>query len=379
MRYRPFKNSDIMLSQLGFGTMRFPIKHNNEKLIDTEKAEALLQRAIDMGINYFDTAWPYHKQESEAFLGNFLNRTGQRDQVYLATKLPCWECHEPEAFDRFLNQQLEHLHTDTIDFYLLHALDAYRFEKIKNLGVLDFLDRAKAEGKIRYAGFSFHDLSDAFLPILNAYPFDFVQIQLNYMDENFQAGIKGLKDAASRGMAVMIMEPLRGGQLAARPSGNLKKVWDDFHTDMTPAALGLKYLFDMPEVTCVLSGMTEMAQLEENLIYADTYAPHTLTETEKEMIHTLKQYYNSCIRADCTGCRYCTDCPQIIPIPSIFKYYNEAFMYDDVEGSRKKYRTNIKNKFKANQCIECGECEAHCPQHLPIRDLLKQAHAFLNQ
>lgn len=378
MLYRKFKDTEITLSQLGFGTMRYPILYNNEKLIDKEKAEACLQTAIDNGVNYFDTAWTYHLRESETFLGDFLDRTGQRNKVYIATKLPCWECRDTSDFDRFLNAQLDNLKTDHIDFYLLHALDAYRFEQIQRLGITDFLDRAKADGRIRYAGFSFHDQQTAFEPILNAYPFDFVQIQLNYMDENFQAGLSGLKAAVDKEMAVMIMEPLRGGQLATTPTGELKMLWDRFDTDLTPAALGLKYLFDKPEVTVVLSGMSSLQQVEENIVSASSFKTGCLCEKDVKMIDTLREFYESRTKVDCTGCRYCTECPKIIPIPSIFKYYNEAFMYGDTENSRKKYRTNIKNKFKADQCIECGQCEEHCPQHLPIRELLKKAHTFLS-
>ncbi|MEG0378527.1 MAG: aldo/keto reductase [Eubacterium sp.] len=280
MQYRSFK--DIKLSQLGFGTMRFPIKFKNEKLIDEDLASACLQTAIDAGVNYIDTAWPYHKQASESFVGNFLEKTGQRQKVYLATKLPCWQCHKTEDFDHYLDAQLQNLKTDCIDFYLLHALDGYRFEKIKSLGVIDFLNCAKASGKIKYVGFSFHDLYESFEPILDAYPFDFVQIQLNYMDENFQAGLRGLKAAAKRQMGVMIMEPLRGGQLAAEPTGNLKNLWDSFDTKLTPPALAFKYLYNMPEVTCVLSGMSDLTQTQENLTTASTFKMGELTKKNRK-------------------------------------------------------------------------------------------------
>ncbi|MBU5302101.1 aldo/keto reductase [Eubacterium callanderi] len=375
MQYRPFK--ELKLSQLGFGTMRFPIKYNNEKLIDEKAAGQCLQTAIDAGVNYFDTAWPYHKQASEPFLGKFLAETGQRDKVQLATKLPCWQCHDPADADRYLDEQLKRLQTSHIDFYLLHALDGYRFKKLLELGIIDFMNRAKTSGKVRYLGFSFHDLGAEFEPILDAYPFDFVQIQLNYMDENFQAGLAGLKAAHERGMGVMIMEPLRGGQLAAKPEGDLERLWQGFDTSLTPPELGFKYLYNMPEVTCVLSGMSDLRQVQENIATAGKYTTGCLTEDEKEMIQKLRSFYRSRMRADCTGCRYCNGCPQIIPIPSIFKYYNEAFMYGDVAASRKKYRTNIKNKFKADQCTGCGQCEEHCPQNLEIRALLTKAHAFL--
>ncbi|MEG0377915.1 MAG: aldo/keto reductase [Eubacterium sp.] len=375
MQYRSFKNQFI--SQLGFGTMRLPIKYNNEKLIDVEAAEACLQNALDAGVNYIDTAWPYHKQASESFVGDFLKRTEQRDRVFIATKLPSWQCHKTEDLDYYLEEQLENLKTDHIDFYLLHALDGYRFKKLQEIGIEAFLDRAKASGKIRFAGFSYHDLPGAFEPILEAYPFDFVQIQLNYMDEHFQAGLKGLEVAHKKGCGIMIMEPLRGGQLAATPTGDLKKLWDTFSTHTTPAALAFKYLYNLPHITCVLSGMSDLTQTLENIANAHVCTPGCLSDEEIHMIKSLQKFYEGTTKVDCTGCRYCNGCPQIIPIPSIFKYYNEAFMYNDAAASRKKYRTNIKNKFKGDKCINCGLCEEHCPQQLEIRKKLEEAHHYL--
>ena len=377
MQYRLFKDQ-IRLSQLGFGTMRLPILNHDDGMIDEQAASACLKQAIEGGINYIDTAWPYHKQNSEPFVGKFLEEHQLRDQIYLATKLPCWLCHTREDFDDYLNKQLQRLRTDHIDFYLLHSLDAYRFSQIQELGIFDFLDQAKASGKIRYVGFSYHDLLEHFEPILNAYPFDFVQIQLNYMDENFQAGLRGLKAAHNKGCAVMIMEPLRGGQLVSIKNKEASELANYFTDDITPATLAFKYLFDQPEITCVLSGMGNPNEIEENLKTADQYTTHNLTQEDRHAIHALRDFYQSHLQISCTGCQYCTVCPKIIPIPSIFKYYNEAFMYDDTQRSRAKYAKNIAQAFKADQCIECGECEAQCPQHLPIRQLLKKAHAFLS-
>ncbi len=377
MRYRLLKNTDISLSQLGFGTMRLPILHNNEKLIDTKKASELLQYAIDNGVNYYDTAWNYHLKASESFLGDFLNRTAQREKVYVATKLPVWECREYADFDRLLEQQLKNLKTDYIDFYLLHALDGYRFNKIYDLGVTDFIDKAKASGKVRYMGFSFHDEYEAFGPILNAYDFDFAQIQYNYMDDDFQAGDRGLRDIATKGISSVIMEPLRGGQIAKKPAGKLKEIWDGFKTDLTPATLALKYILNREEVTTLLSGMGTMEEVAENIRVCSEYGIGDLTEQENEMIRVLRDYYRSETQVDCTACNYCIDCPKGIPISKIFTYYNEAHIYGDADNMRKKYNQNIKNKHKADQCVECGRCEDVCPQNLPIRDDLKKAHRFL--
>jgi len=375
MLYRKFK--DIQCSQLGFGTMRLPILYNNEKLIDQEKADLCLQTAIDSGINYFDTAWPYHKQASEKYLGDFLNRTEQRKKVNIATKLPCWECHTTESFMTHFNIQLQNLQTDYIDFYLLQALDGYRFKKVKDLGVLDFLDNLKATKQIHYAGFSFHGDHKDFIEILNAYDWDFVQIQLNYMDENFQAGLKGLEAAAKKGCGVIIMEPLRGGQLATKSSDDLVKMWETFETPLSPAALAFKYLFNKPEITLVLSGMHQLSDVKENIKTASENGINMLTTQEKAIISELQHYYLNRKNIPCTSCGYCSDCPQHIPIAEIFKYYNEAHMYHQIEESKQKYHKNIQNKFKANHCIACHKCESLCPQQIPIIDELKKAHTFL--
>ncbi|MDO4287652.1 MAG: aldo/keto reductase [Eubacterium sp.] len=378
MQYRYFKDN-LRLSQLGFGAMRLPTLGDDAGYIDEAKAAACLTQAIEGGVNYIDTAWPYHKQASEPFIGKFLEENRLRDKIYLATKLPCWECRTPEDFAKYLDTQLDRLHTDHIDFYLLHALDAYRFSEIQKLGICEFLDQAKASGKIHYAGFSYHDLPENFLPILEAYPFDFVQIQLNYMDEDFQAGLAGLRAAHQRGCAVMIMEPLRGGQLASAKSGDLKALWEGFDTNLTPASLALKYLWDKAEVTCVLSGMGAPQEVAENLQSAHQFTVGGLTDADRRILQALRAFYRDRIQVDCTGCRYCTQCPKIIPIPSIFKYYNEAFMYGDTPTSRQRYQNNIMDDFKASQCIQCGLCEDHCPQQLPIRETLKKAHAFLSK
>lgn len=377
MRYRTADNKQI--SQLGFGAMRLPVLHGNEKLIDEEKAAACLQQAVDRGVNYFDTAWPYHKKASEPFVGQFFKDTGQRDKVNLVTKVPCWECREPGDFDKFLDAQLINLQTDHVDFYLLHALDGWRFEQILKLDVLEFLDKAKASGKVGAMGFSFHDLEKSFYPIVDAYPFDFCQIQLNYMDENYQAGLKGMQYAAAKGMSVMVMEPLRGGQLATTPKGDLADLWDSFKTDLSPAGLGLKYLWDKPEITCVLSGMSTMDQVNQNCDAADAFGPGSLTDKEQEMITKLREFYKSHVKVDCTGCQYCNGCPKKIPMWNIFKYYNEAFMYGDAEASRQKYKTNVKAKKQGDQCIQCGACLKACPQGLNVPEDLAEAHAFLTE
>ena len=278
MRKRKFR--DIELSQLGFGLMRLPVLDGDESKIDVHEADRMLHEAFDAGVNYFDTAWPYHSGRSENFAGEFLKKSGLRDRLYLATKLPCWLCESYEDFDRYLSMQLERLGTDHIDFYLLHAMDGQRLTKMIELGFGRFLDEAKRDGRIRYAGFSFHDDYSAFEDVLHSYDFDFCQIQFNYMDEEFQAGLRGLKKAAKMGLGVMIMEPLKGGQLAKKPEGDLKELWDSFDTDETPAELGLRWVLDHPEVTVTLSGMSSPEQVSENLRTARSAGPGELTDKE---------------------------------------------------------------------------------------------------
>lgn len=376
MRKRKFR--DIELSQLGFGLMRLPVLDGDESKIDVHEADRMLHEAFDAGVNYFDTAWPYHSGRSENFAGEFLKKSGLRDRLYLATKLPCWLCESYEDFDRYLSMQLERLGTDHIDFYLLHAMDGQRLTKMIELGFGRFLDEAKRDGRIRYAGFSFHDDYSAFEDVLHSYDFDFCQIQFNYMDEEFQAGLRGLKKAAKMGLGVMIMEPLKGGQLAKKPEGDLKELWDSFDTDETPAELGLRWVLDHPEVTVTLSGMSSPEQVSENLRTARSAGPGELTDRERRMIEELRKFYSDRTAVPCTGCKYCIDCPRGIPIASIFKYWNEARRYGIVDSARKRYRANIKPENRADQCIECGNCEAHCPQKIPVIEMLKQAHEFLN-
>lgn len=377
MKYRKFTKDELQVSQLGFGCMRFPVLDGDNSRIDVKPAMKMIRHAIDNGVNYIDTAYVYHGDTSESFLKGAL-ADGYRDRVYLATKSPVWMAETYEHFWEKLDEQLERLGTDHIDFYLLHALSKKRWDQILTIDVLRFLDEAKKSGKIRYAGFSFHDEREVFQEIIDSYDWDFCQIQLNYMDTDYQAGIKGLEYAHAKGISVVIMEPVKGGKLAYPP----KKVQEIFHkqnASLTPAAWALSYIWNRPEVSVVLSGMSTLAQVEENLRTADHAAPGTLSEADLQAVADATAYLKERVQVGCTSCEYCMPCPYGVNIPGVFEHFNNAFVYDLVEENRSEYRKRIEKEQDASHCVECGRCESLCPQFLPIIDDLKRAHAFLTQ
>lgn len=371
MQYRKFGRCDFEVSSLGYGCMRFPVLDGDEGKIDEEKAIELLRYAIDNGVNYIDTAYPYHKKTSEYVVGKAL-RDGYREKVRLATKLPVWLTKTYEDFDKYLNEQLNKLQTKYIDFYLLHALDKDEWKKAKDLGVLDFLDKAIGDGRIKHAGFSFHDDIATFKEIVDSYDWTFCQIQYNYMDENFQAGTEGLKYAAAKGLAVVIMEPLRGGKLAQEPPIEVKEIFNRAKKKRTPAEWGLSWVLNHPEVKVVLSGMTTMEQLVENIETAGKALPNSLSEEDLNIVGDVCKKYEELTRIKCTGCGYCMPCPSGVYIPRNFSIYNNAHIYKDIEKYKKQYEEMIPVKGRASKCVECGKCETLCPQHLNIREYLKE-------
>ena len=360
-----------MVSILGYGCMRLPVIDGNPESIDEKKAIRLVRYAIDHGVNYIDSAYSYHSGMNEVFLGKAL-KDGYREKVHLATKLSCKRGNGKEDRDRFLNEQLEKLRTDCIDFYLLHAVKKSYWEKMKKFGVIDFLERARAAGKIKYTGFSFHDEPDVFKEVVDAYPWDLCQIQFNYLDENFQAGIDGLRYAAEKGLAVVIMEPLRGGNLASKIPEDARKVWDRAEVKRTPAEWAFRYLWNYPEISVVLSGMSEMEHLKENLRIAEQGQPNSLSAEEKSLISEVSEIYRSRIKVNCTNCKYCMPCPSGVNIPRNLSYLNDVFMLNDVENAKFQYGVLLLPEEKAGNCIECGECEEVCPQNIKIRKMLKE-------
>lgn len=379
MQYRPLGNSDLSISILGMGCMRLPILDGDESRIDEERATALLQRAIERGINYFDTAYPYHQGHSETFLGRALEREGLRDKVLLASKLPSWAIETRGDFDRYLGEQLQRLRTERIDCYLLHALKADWWHKLYELGVLDFLDKAIADGRIGCAGFSFHDELPLFKEIVDAYDWSFCQIQYNYMDEEIQAGRIGLEYAAAKGLGVLVMEPLRGGHLARPAPAELQALWDRAAVNRSPAEWALRWVWNRPEVTGLLSGMNELAQVDENCRIADQARPDSLTTEELALIGAVRDQLRQRIKVPCTACGYCLPCPAGVNIPRIFSIYNDCFIYGDRGFPHRIYTITMNAAEVASNCTRCGQCEAACPQRIAIMDMLAESHRVLSE
>ena len=370
MQYRNFGRLDFKVSALGFGAMRLPTIGGDDGRIDEDLAIKMIRYAIDNGVNYVDTAYGYHRGNSEIVVGKAL-KDGYREKTMLATKLPPWHVNVKEDMDRLLNEQLRKLDTDHIDFYLLHALNKDTWKKLYNLGVLDWAEGVKEEGKIRYLGFSFHDDLETFKKIVDAYSWTFCQIQYNYMDIEHQAGMEGLRYASNKGLAVVIMEPLRGGRLA-NPPDRVRQVFESFPIKRSPVAWALLWLWNQPEVSTVLSGMSNFEQVKENLEIADKSGINIFTQEELRLIERVRETYLGIKAIDCNECGYCMPCPNGVNIPLNFHLYNEGVRYNDFGGPRWHYRNGMQESERASSCIKCGVCEPKCPQHLPIRDLLEK-------
>jgi predicted aldo/keto reductase-like oxidoreductase len=368
MHYRQI--GDLKVSALGFGAMRLPL--GPQKTIDEKETERMIRRGLERGLNYIDTAAPYHDGLSEVALGNILSR-GLRDKVLLTTKLPCWLVQKCEDFDKLLDDQLKKLKTDHLDFYLLHALFTERWEGVKKLDVIGWLEKKKAQGKIRHIGFSFHDNADVFKRIVDEYDgWEMVQIQYNYMDEDFQAGTAGLRHAAAKKIPVVVMEPLRGGFLADPPAP-IRAVFDE--AGLNPAATALRWLWSRPEVSMVLSGMSTMRQMEENLNTADQAGNVILSPAERAAVEKARAIYADKTPIPCTQCGYCMPCPFDVLIPDNLALYNKSVIFENLGVGQVQYLYHTPDKNKAGACTACRECESKCPQNIKVSEWMPKIHA----
>ena len=374
MQTVPFGKTGKIVSRLGFGMMRLPTvkKDDGSQPIDREEAIRMLRYGIDHGINYVDTAYGYHNGESEIVTGLGL-KDGYRERVMLASKLPQWLVNKEEDMDRLLDEQLRKLDVSHLDFYLLHALNGAAFTKLQKLNYKKFLEKAKADGRIRFAGFSFHDEKAEFLRMIDDYDWDMAQIQFNYLDDQYQATVDGLRYAGDKGIPIVVMEPLRGGALA-NPPRNVKSLMDAHPSGRSAVNWAFRYVGDFPQVATILSGMTTMEQLKENLSVFEQVLPNNLTREEHDFIAQLKKSYLARVKIGCTGCDYCQPCPQGVLIPRIFAMYNESYMLNQPGSLQFRYSGVIKDGGDGSLCVECGQCEAACPQQLPIIETLKVIH-----
>lgn len=373
MEKRKMEKLGIETSLLGFGCMRFPV--TAEGKIDEPEAERMLDKAIAAGVNYIDTAYPYHNGDSEPFVGRVLKKY-DRDSFYLATKLPCWLVSKKEDAERLFQEQLDRLQTDHIDFYLMHALGAESFRKMAGLGVVEYLEGLKNQGKIKYLGFSFHDSYEAFEEILNYRDWDFCQIQLNYMDAESQAGLKGYRLAEEKQIPMVIMEPVKGGSLAAFAEDITGK-FRALDPEASAASFALRWVGSLPNVKVVLSGMTTMGQVEDNLKTFTDFQP--LSDKETNTIEGIVSLINSRVRNGCTACRYCMPCPAGVDIPGNFRVWNTYHMYQNYNMVKNNWEKGLGEEKQAKNCVKCGKCEKACPQKLHIREDLEKVQADLDR
>jgi uncharacterized protein len=378
MQYRTVPKNGDKLSALGFGAMRLPTRRMS---IDEERATKQIRSAIDAGVNYIDTAVPYHGGESERFLGRCL-QDGYREKVKIATKLPPQNVNTREDMDRILGIQLRKLKTDHIDYYLLHGIEGTQWKRLYDLGVLDFLDKAKADGRIKNAGFSFHGDRKAFKEIIDAYDWTFCQIQYNYLDETNQAGTEGLQYAARKNIAIMVMEPLRGGMLAGKLPAAVQQIFDRAPVKRTPAEWALRWVWNHPEVTVVLSGMNDETHIAENLRVCQTAFPNAMSEAELATVADVVSTYRGLVPVGCTGCAYCMPCPFGVNIPMCFSLYNDYHIGANSIMTRGMYGAMLMGgvmpgKADASLCRQCGKCAKACPQHIAIPDELAKVNRTL--
>ena len=373
MEKRKMENLGIETSLLGFGCMRFPVTADGK--IDEPEAERMLDRAIAGGVNYIDTAYPYHGGHSEPFVGRVLKKY-DRGSFYLATKLPLWHIKTLEDVDRIFQEQLQRLQTEYIDFYLLHGFNKGTFHSMVELGCIERLDELKKQGKIRYLGFSFHDSYEVFEEILQYRQWDFCQIQLNYMDAEEQAGIKGYRLAEEKGVPLIIMEPVKGGSLAAF-ADDITGRFHSLDPEASVASFAMRWVGSLPNVKVILSGMSTMEQVEDNLKTFSSFKP--LSERESQEIKDIVSLINSRVQNGCTGCKYCMPCPFGVDIPGNFRVWNTYHMYQNYNMVKRRWEVELADGKQAKNCAKCGKCEAACPQKLSIRQNLERVQADLDK
>lgn len=373
MEMRKMEKLGVETSLLGFGCMRFP--QTPEGKIDEVLTEKMLDRAIAQGVNYIDTAYPYHDGQSEIVAGKILKKY-DRNSYYLATKLPVWLVNTVEDVDKYLEEQLAKLQTDHIDFYLMHAMGKERWNKMLEIGCVKRLEELKEQGKIKYLGFSFHDKYEVFEEILNYRDWDFCQIQLNYMDAKEQAGLKGYQLAADKGIPVIVMEPVKGGSLAVFAEDITAKL-KELNPEATPASFALRWVGSLPRVKVILSGMSSMEQVEDNLGTFADFKP--LSEQEQSTIRQVTEILRSRVQNGCTGCRYCMPCPAGVDIPGCFAAWNTYHMYQNYHSVSWNWEMVLGDAHQPKNCVQCGKCEAQCPQKIAIREDLKKVQADLDK
>ena len=380
MQYRNIPKIDFKPSALGYGAMRLPLINGNQAKVDIPEATRIIRYAIDHGVNYLDTAYFYHEGFAEQAVAQAL-KDGYREKIKLATKFPAREVKSRADFDGAFERQLERLQTDKIDFYLLHGLHNPEWDRLKDMGIIPWLESKVAKGKLEFLGFSFHDELDYFKKIVDAYDnWTFCQVHFNYMDIDYQAGRRGIEYAAGKRLGVFIMEPLRGGQLAQKPPEEVARAWESSKIKRTPVEWALRWIWTYPEVSMILSGMSNIEQVKENVAIAERAGNSKLNKQEMALIEKVKEAYQGLRPIPCTGCRYCSPCPNDVEIPGIFSLYNELKMYKDARIVRFRYGDGpwaIKQSQNAANCTECGTCLEKCPQHITIPEWLKKVHEEL--
>lgn len=370
MKYRVIGNTGLEASVLGFGCMRLPVEGEDASKIKKDEAIEMIRYALDNGINYIDTAYPYHGGESERVVGAAL-KDGYREKAILITKSPGWLIKTQADFHKYLDEQLDKLGTDHLDIYLLHALNKNTWATYKEIDVFSAIEEAKAKGKIKHIGFSFHDEFEVFEEIINAYNWDLCMLQLNFMDMGEQAGLRGLKLAEEKGIPVIVMEPLKGGMLA-NPSEEVSNIWDTYPEKRSAVEWALRYVSNFENVKVVLSGMSSLEQMKNSISLSDHLTVGNLDAAALEVIEQVKQAYEARIQVPCTDCKYCVPCPQGVQIPRAFSFYNRAHIFNQIEAIKGQYNTQVPAEAKAGQCVACGLCEPKCPQKIQIIESLKR-------